>query len=48
MTRKSNQEATEVTAKRIEVDTVSNGDAIVTVCGGYDNNKEDAFVMHRT
>lgn len=52
MKSKSNQEATEVTniytAKRIEVDTVSNGDAIVTVCGGYDNNKEDAFVMHRT
>ena len=38
-------EATEVTAKRIEVDTVSNEDAIVTVCGGYANNKEDAFVI---
>ena len=45
MTRKSNQEATEVTAKRIEVDTVSNGDAIVTVCGGYSNNNEGAFVI---
>lgn len=45
MKRKSNQEETEVTAKRIEVDTVSNGDVNVTVCGGYVNNKENAIVI---
>ena len=36
MQRKSNQEETEVTAERIEVDTVSNGDV---------NNKENAIVI---
>ena len=36
MKRKSNQEETEVTAERIEVDTVSNGDV---------NNKENAIVI---
>lgn len=45
MKRNSNQEETEVTAKRIEVDTVSNGDVKVTVCGGYANNKENAIVI---
>lgn len=45
MKRNSNQEETEVTAKRIEVDTVSNGDVNVPVCGGYSNNKENAIVI---
>lgn len=45
MKRNSNQEETEVTAKRIEVDTVSNRDVNVTVCGGYANNKENAIVI---
>ena len=45
MKRKSNQEETEVTAKRIEVDTFSNGDVNVTVCGGYANNKKNAVVI---
>lgn len=36
MKRKSNQEETEVTAERIEVDTVSNGDV---------NNKENSIVI---
>lgn len=40
MKRNSNQEETEVTAKRIEVDTVSNGDVNVTVCGRKESNQE--------
>lgn len=45
MKRNSNLEETEVTAKRIEVDTVSNGDVNVTVCGRYTNNNENAIVI---
>ena len=45
MRRNWNQEETEATAKRIEVDTVSNGDVNVTVCGGHANNKENAIVI---
>lgn len=45
MKRKSNQEKTEVTAKWIEVDFISNGDANVTFCSIYANNKENAIVI---
>ena len=45
MKRKSNEEETEVTAKRIEVDTVNNGDVNVTVCNGYASNKENPIVI---
>ncbi|PFX14495.1 hypothetical protein AWC38_SpisGene21338 [Stylophora pistillata] len=45
MKRKSNQEEAEVTVKRIQVDTVSNGIVDVTVCGGYVSNKESAIVI---
>lgn len=45
MKRKSNHGEAEVTAKRIQVDTVSNGNVDVTVCGGYVSNKESAIVI---